>query len=399
MEKFYQFLFEERTASKVVIFGLMITLLMLLLFLIKGSWNFSFSESIGEDKIGQFGDFVGGFVGTLFSLVGVILFYVSLKEQRADFRTNQDALENQLEAFQQQIKEFELQREELSETRKIFEQQTKTMKNQQFESSFYSLLNVFIDNRNRISALNLFKTVITNIEANSHISDYTPTIKSIYDSYFNEYMANRAELAMYFMSLYRLFKIIEECPHLDNSEKIYYHKIIRALISKDELLVLYYNYQSEFGKNPLPIALKYNYFKHLEVLSKVEFSKTFELNARESIEMNKTLSKVRNLVYSNLEKAKELSEDDIIEEIQLYDNIFIGIYISDIIEIRLIIKNKPSSIAGINESKFKNILTYILVDILYTSQFKKFDVAFLEESTTTTENQVIYNFKFETPDE
>lgn len=399
MDKFYKIIFDERTASKAIIFGLAITLCMLLLFIFKGSWELCFNDNIAEDKIGQFGDFVGGFIGTLFSLVGVILFYVSLKEQRVDFKTNQHALENQLEAFQQQIKEFELQREELGETRKIFEQQTKTMRNQQFESSFYSLLNVFINNRNRINETNLFKVLISNIKNNSSIGNYSETIKSVYDNYFDEYLSNRAELAMYFMSLYRLFKIIEECPHLDNSEKTYYHKIIRALISKDELIVLYYNYHSGFGKKPLPIALKYDYFKHLEVLSKIEFDKTFSLTSRESIEINKVLFNIRLVVYRNIEKAKDLSADDIKEEILLYENVFLGIYITDFIDIKLVIKNGLTEIAGIEESKFKSIITYLLIDTLFTSQFKKFTPLNLEESLTTAENQIIYNFKFENPDE
>ncbi|WP_407478703.1 putative phage abortive infection protein [Elizabethkingia anophelis] len=399
MEKIYQFIFKEETASKAVITGLVIIILAFLFFIIKGSWELSVKSNIDEGIIGSYGDFIGGFVGTIFSLVGVILFYVSLKEQREDFQTNQKALENQLEAFQQQIKEFELQREELGETRKIFEQQTKTMKNQQFESSFYSLLNVFIDNRNRINEQRLFKKIMDNMKMHSNVSDYTITIESVHENYFNEYISNKAELAMYFMALYRLFKIIEECHHLDGSEKTYYHKIIRALISKDELIVLYYNYHSDFGKKPLPIALKYDYFKHLETLSKIEFNKTFAFSDKEVIGISKILPKIKELLYLNIEKAKDLNTESIEESILLFENVFLGIYITDIIDIKLVIKHNLTEVLGIPTPKFNKIITYILIDLLFTSQFKTFSPSYLDESVTTAGNQVTYNYKFETPNE
>lgn len=220
MEKFYNFIYSEKTASNAIFIGFGISLLMLLLFLIKGSWELKIDDGINEEKIGQFGDFFGGVIGTLFSLVGVILFYISLKEQRADFTTNQEGLKMQLEAFNQQIKEFELQRDELKETRKIFEQQTKTMRNQQFESNFYSLLNVFINNRMKFVDENLFENVIAKMKEDVSLASIDQTSESIHNNYYTEYLANRADLAMYFMTLYRLFKIIEECPNFDLNENI-----------------------------------------------------------------------------------------------------------------------------------------------------------------------------------
>lgn len=43
-------------------------------------WKESFiiSSKLNAEKIAQFGDFVGGIVGSLWSLAGVILFYVAL---------------------------------------------------------------------------------------------------------------------------------------------------------------------------------------------------------------------------------------------------------------------------------------------------------------------------------
>lgn len=395
MKKFYDFIYNEKTASNTIFIGFGISLLMLLVFLIKGSWELKIEDSINEEKIGQFGDFFGGVIGTLFSLVGVILFYISLKEQRKDFTTNQKGLEMQLDAFKQQIKEFELQRDELKETRKIFEQQTKTMRNQQFESNFYSLLNVFINNRTKFVEKDLFENVVTKMRKDVSLESIDKTSKSIHSNYYTVYLANRADLAMYFMTLYRLFKIIEECPNFDLNEKTYYHKILRSQISKDELLVLYYNYHSNFGKKPLPIALKYNYFKHLEILSKLEFEISFKITTEETVHFNSILYRIREVIYSNIEKAKDLAENDVKEEIEIFSGAYLGIYIDEKIEIKLvIIKTDHNTVDGINATRYKEIIKAIVIDTLFSSRFKKFDSINMQESITTSETQIEHNFKF-----
>lgn len=54
---------------------------------------FNFDVPIKTDVFGQFGDIVGGVIGSLWALAGVILFYAGLTEQRKDIQTNQNALE------------------------------------------------------------------------------------------------------------------------------------------------------------------------------------------------------------------------------------------------------------------------------------------------------------------
>lgn len=77
------------------------------------------SADIDFGKTGQVGDFIGGLVGSIWALVGVILFYRTLTLQR-------DALEMQRE-------ELALQREELRKTREVFNLQM-------FENTFFNML-------------------------------------------------------------------------------------------------------------------------------------------------------------------------------------------------------------------------------------------------------------------
>src|SRR5690554_2498854 len=111
-------MFSAHASFWIIIGGFALIIIGLFFFLWQES--FSINTSIQSDKVGQFGDFIGGIVGSIWALSGVILFYVALSLQR---------------------KEFQLQRQELRETRNIFEQQATQMKTHQKESTFFNLLN------------------------------------------------------------------------------------------------------------------------------------------------------------------------------------------------------------------------------------------------------------------
>ena len=80
-------------------------------FIIRGIWYENFiniKTPIDLENASKIGDFIGGFVGVIFTLVGVILLFETLV----------------------------LQRKELTDSRKVFERQ-------QFENKFFSLLNLY----------------------------------------------------------------------------------------------------------------------------------------------------------------------------------------------------------------------------------------------------------------
>lgn len=124
--------FNELTSVWIILGGLLSIIIAIIFFL----WNdFSFNQNyqIRADKVGQFGDFVGGIVGSIWALAGVILFYVALSLQR---------------------KEFRLQRQELKGTRNIFMQQSELMKFEQKVSVFFHM----IDSHRNLLKLHNFET-------------------------------------------------------------------------------------------------------------------------------------------------------------------------------------------------------------------------------------------------
>ncbi|WP_299107643.1 putative phage abortive infection protein [uncultured Tenacibaculum sp.] len=238
--------------------------------------NFNVSSKLNSEKIAQFGDFIGGIVGSLWSLAGVILFYVALTEQRNDIKINRQALEAQVDALNQQIKEFELQRTELSETRKVFKEQSETLKIQRFENTFFQLLSLhhelvdklnfdrnqflgqteplekravlskaFIDLHSKIEGSNTLPYKSSTGQTNW--KEFKPEsievaeerlIQAYTEFYFEDY---KQILSHYYRNVYHIFKFIYFSKLIPKEKKQFYASLVRAQLSSDELYLILYN--------------------------------------------------------------------------------------------------------------------------------------------------------------
>nr|WP_276560958.1 putative phage abortive infection protein [Vibrio scophthalmi] len=163
---------------------------------------------------------------------------------------------------------FEEQREALKE-------QAKTSRIQQFESNFYSLLDIYINIRKDI--VNPNTSFISKVNDELKSVDLSPTrtadkLKKINNTYQEIYYKNKDNISHYLKTIYRIYKTIDEQEDLDINKKYFYSKIVRSQFTEDELFLIYYNAHSSFGKNFRPLILKYNILKHLILISKVEFN-------------------------------------------------------------------------------------------------------------------------------
>ena len=287
----------EKFSKRLLVIGLVLLLIGFVMF-IWNDWSLSTSDKLKSDKVGQFGDFVGGLIGSIWALAGVVLFYVALTEQRSDFATNRKVLDAQTEALKQQIKEFELQREELSETRKVFSIQSETLKKQQFESTFFNLLNLHheivnsIDLQSRVDKYQGFEKIfargLSEGQKNEKIVEITTgrdcfvkfckgfrnsyrenkesnpelTERELCDKSYQEYYENhQSDLGHYFRNLYHIFKFIKN-TELENKKR--YTSLVRAQLSNDELFLLFYNSSSKLGKDKfLPLIEEFHLLKNL----------------------------------------------------------------------------------------------------------------------------------------
>lgn len=230
-------------------------------------------------ELGQFGDKFG-FVNALFSGLAFAGLIYTIVLQR---------------------KELELQRLELQETRKElsaqtrqFEIQNSTIKKEQFESTFFSLLqqhqmlvndlylkldykergsNDWIEKSLECHGRGVFKELLTKrpqkrLSGETHyFLDIVEGLKE--EKYGLDYTSKYPPLALldhYFRNLYRLVKFVDENPYLLSLEDKYqYTSIVRSMLSAHELALLFYNCLSYNGNKKFkPLVEKYALLKNID---------------------------------------------------------------------------------------------------------------------------------------
>jgi len=96
------------------------------------------------ETLSYFGGLLGGFSG-LFALGGVLLYYSALRLQTRALILQREDIELNREALYAQIEEFKNQVEEQKLTREVFLEQSKTQELVRFESTFFSLYNILLN--------------------------------------------------------------------------------------------------------------------------------------------------------------------------------------------------------------------------------------------------------------
>lgn len=378
----------EKTTKFLISIGLLIFLTIPTIFLWKEPL-FDSSVPINKEHLGQFGDFVTGVVGSIWALAGVILFYVALTEQRKDFNTNRIALSRQIDALNLQAKEFSLQRTELKQSRKIFETQSKTLKKQQFESTFFSMLSVFSDNLKNIemnSDGNFFLCRSVLLETFEGGIDPQVSHGIAIESYIDLYFTQKETMSHYFMSLYRVFKLIDD-SNLNDKEKYFYSKVVRSQLKENQLFFLYYNAHTEYGKNFIHLILKYNLLKHLPSLGKLELKRFFKKDNSNTVRSNRLFycewfcSFLRDFVSLMKANKYELLNEETQNRSRQFKNLcsFFELNTNDPNKITLTIhieKDSDQFIEYLNllQDEFIKFQRFLIYDTLVFSQFKEDEI-------------------------
>ena len=321
--------FTEKTGFFLLVAGFAIIIGAVIAFAFFSRW--SFSRTIDEAIVGQFGDFVGGAVGTLFALAGVVLYYVALTEQRKDLKINHDNLKIQTDALTQQIEEFKAQKEEMAETRKVYEQQTALFQEQtnlyreqsdamkkqaeeakkqtaiylveQFDASFYPLLNLIC------SAQHDNTSIIESIRASIQSKivrgdDICKTYNGILDEYKNQYQKNGEPIGRLFDMITQLVRLIHKAPMLDEDKKKHYIGILHSQLSECTNVVLFYHLFSETGKNEKPLYQQSGFFAEMNFMQRCEFTSLYPSFLYFSL--SKFAGQLSSFISRSLDKATSM---------------------------------------------------------------------------------------------
>ncbi|MEQ8243172.1 hypothetical protein [Fulvivirga sp.] len=185
--------------------------------------GYTITGDLGKDPTSAVGTFLGGVVAPLFSLASVLLFYSALRFQRKDLKNSQDILI--------------AQKEELEQTKKIQADQNdslrlqfKILTKQNFETTFFNLLNNGLDIREDI--LNRGKA--------------PETAMSLLKEIFQEDFKSNDSINFNSWRMY-LNNLISSLKHLvtnvnDPSERKFYFDILLGYYDENELgCLLYYS--------------------------------------------------------------------------------------------------------------------------------------------------------------
>ena len=249
---------------------------------------------VGMEKRGQLGDMFG-FIGALFSGLAFAGLIVTMLQQREDLQNQKDEIQLQRKDLEAQTAALQLQKEEIAQTNKELKEQNKTIMLQRFENTFFNML----DMQQKI--LNELRYLQTGDFAQEHVG--RKAIKELYsdiyyqckvkkistlDGCLNEYYqyVEDGQLDHYFRHLYRIIRYVDDYDInvLSVEEKYKYLCLLRAQLSKDELLIIFYNCISEYGCDKFkPLVEKYALFKNIRVGSLIltDHSSEFEKSAYE----------------------------------------------------------------------------------------------------------------------
>lgn len=215
-----------------------------------------------NDEWGTFGDFVGGTLNPLLSFLGLLALLLTVAMQRDELEKTHEVLDKQLAA----------QLEQLENAKKISDEQLKTQAKQQFESTFFSLLNAHNQVLSDLSyeppaVQNQSSGVIARSYMLHSINKPRSKLRNVYlavfardgsDAPMNEKLfwlieckkkiqKENNQCGHYFRILYQILKFIENNAPTGN-EKMY-SNIVRALLTDDVMQLLAVNCYCEDEKD------------------------------------------------------------------------------------------------------------------------------------------------------
>ena len=223
------------------------------------------SQSFVHTSFGAYGDFVGGVLGTIFSLLSIILVVRTFLYQQDVTQSTKVQLETQRfnDLFFELLRLYHAEVDSLSKTmtysyhledseEPVIEKTIEYEKKEFFECAKNELQEQFMTQKsfqkNRKYALNL---------------------------YMQYYIKNKSKLAGYYRTLYRIYDLIDQSTIEETSKKEYL-KIVRAQFTEEELFLLRYNAMSYYGQNFIEYLNKYHVLKHLPTFELLEFKDWWE---------------------------------------------------------------------------------------------------------------------------
>ena len=212
-----------------------------------------------SEEMARLGSYLQGATGSVWALATVLFIYVAFLGQRMQILLQQEALE--------------MTNSDVAEQRRRLDEQVAMSRKQMFESSFFQLLaahgrivdGISIgkgDNREVgrdcfTHWYSQFRLRIFRRVAPAHVGDAKKAIEVAFEELYAQW---RTDLGHYFRSLYNLIKFVKAAKV---SDPRLYTNLVRAQMSDQEVLILFYNCLTQRGVKFQPLVEEFALLKHL----------------------------------------------------------------------------------------------------------------------------------------
>lgn len=319
---------------------LMIFIASIVLIIISSFGYFYFSKhnlidvSKKVDELGQMGDFFGGILNPTLAFLSFCLLLITIKIQSKELKNSTEELAKSSEALTEQSKSLKIQNFEntffnmLNLHNEIITNLSLVMLKKHFDEKDYEYISSRSNNEKLAENNRIYKYTILNKKVNvKEVQDYNgkkvisklfeiantyikdnieQSINKLYNNFYLEYNEITGH---YFRNIYQILKFIDTQEVLkdENEEKEFknkkfYANILRSQLSNSELALLLLNGISKEGEEKLlPLIIKFEFMEPLS-LSITEF--------RERVETHKSIfniSYLEELTKLYIEKARSLN--------------------------------------------------------------------------------------------
>lgn len=331
---------------------------------------------VSTEAVGQYGDFIGGVVGTVLS---VLLLYFTFSLQREDSDNNAQIYQNQI-----------------------------------LNEEFFHLLDLYRDTLKRFVYRSEDEDVGEYHDGKDALVRFLEKMYIDYDANFRNAAKRREALNMYvgfyseqydvasiyFRTLFRICQVIDDSK-CEESTKVGYAKILRAQLTHTELAFMRYNAMTSIGVNFRNYINKYNLMKHIQPLDLLEFKQwASHLSTSDKSKGNLTLISIKGAIkriMKNSVQNNTVTFNDatkyllIVESNQSHS------------EIKVTIKRKSNVVTPaintmgwmdqLSKEQIEEIVYFFLYELFIISNFNMFnvrrDIKFGNEITEENEEEII----------
>ena len=213
---------------------------------------------------GGVGDFVGGVVGSLFTLASTLLVVETLNDQRKQYRRERFA-----QTFYEMLRIHNENTLNLSDGTEYGI--TKNMVN---SNELVAGKNQILENKNELKKLTLRLTYGYFFEGLDNFSldreepeaarQIESHVKALFHNTHSTINGVGGYIGHYYRHLYQIIKIVNDEKDMENNIRLYYAEQLRAQLSEDEQYLLFYHAMSDFGKYMMPQLIDLKMFNEIK---------------------------------------------------------------------------------------------------------------------------------------